>query len=152
MADEALYDEFGECVPAVSVCNAVYQFAFCAYSIDFRYIGPGIDEEDEDDALEAAFNATAARAAGTTTGGMDSGSEEEEPEARATSTAVVLHEDKKCTTRFQVFCNYSYSFAGITRRLRKFMVRMLRQWCRMRIRCPLSSPSSSPSKRSSSTL
>jgi hypothetical protein len=69
--------------------------AFCICSIYFRYIGPGIDDEEEDDALEAAFNASAGRASGAASGEMGSGSEDEEPEARPTSTAVVLHEDKK---------------------------------------------------------
>ena len=67
------------------------------FLIGFRYIGPAIDDEEEDDAMEAAFNASAARAIGASVGDMDSVSDEEKNEARAASTAVVLHEDKKCT-------------------------------------------------------
>ena len=101
MADEALYDEFGECVSTVPACNIVLPDA-CSHSLFFRYIGPGIDDEDEDDALEAAFNASAARATGTASGEMGSGSDGEEPDVRTTSTAVVLHEDKKCIFFFGV--------------------------------------------------
>jgi hypothetical protein len=96
MADEALYDEFGECVPTVASCIGSAAHIAFSHSFCFRYIGPGIDDEEEDDALEAAFNASAARAVGAASGDMGSGSDEEDTEARATSTAVVLHEDKKC--------------------------------------------------------